>query len=188
MGTQSKSAMRKPNEKTQPAVVPPKKTEDRLAEAIVKKIEVLTIAGRELKIHKWNYWTSMRLASPLTQLIEKVFATMKGKVDIVSLMGADIGDLLSANAKDVLEIIVGTIERGNFPDEAATREWAEEELGLAEVMDVVMCIGRQNLRPLVKKIHEVTGVDVSGRAEALRASLAQTSSPNSSKEDTPTKG
>ena len=182
--------MRKPNSEQQkpPAQQKPKKTEDRLATAIAKKIEVMVIGERELKVYKWNYWTSMRLATPLTQLIEKVFATMKGKVDIIGLLGADIGELLSKNAKEVLEIIVGSIERGNFPNEQEAREWAEEELGLAEVMDVVMCIGRQNLRPLVKKIHEVTGVDVSGRAEALRASLVQTSSPSSSKEDTPTTG
>lgn len=189
MGTQSKSAMRKPQQqKPQPPSEPPKKIEDRLAAAIAKKIEVLEVGGRELKIYKWNYWTSMRLATPLTQLVEKFFSAMKGKVSIRGLLGADIGELLSGHAKEVLDIIVLTIMRDNFPDEKAAKEWAEEEIGLSEMITLVTCIGRQNLRPLVKTIHELTGVDVEGRAEALKASLAQTSSPNSSTEDTPTTG
>lgn len=190
MGSQSKSAMRKPNQGPQnpPVQQKPQKTEDRLAEAIAKKIEVLEIGGRELKVYKWNYWTSMRLAKPLTQLIEKVFAAMKGKVSIQGLLGADIGELLSSHAEEVLEIIVLTIMRDNFPDEKEAKTWAEDEVGLAEMITLVTCIGRQNLRPLVKTIHELTGVDVEGRAADLKASLAQTSSPSSSKEATPTTG
>lgn len=188
MGTQSKSAHRKPNEKSQKPAAPPKTTEDRLAAAIAKKIEIVEIGGRELKVYKWNYWTSMRLATPLTQLVEKVFATMKGKVSIQGMLGADIGELLSKHAKEVLEIIVLTIMRDNFPDEQSAKEWAEEEVGLAEMITLVTCIGRQNLRPLVKTIHELTGVDVASRAGDLKASLAQTSSPSSSTGDTPTTG
>lgn len=175
MGTSSKAA-------------PKKSTKDRLAEAAKNKIRVLVVGDKELKVYKWNYWTSIRLADTLTSVIGKVYGSFKGGGGLEKLLQTDFGEVLKANAEDILEVIVATIARDNFPSEEAAKEWAEEEIGLGEIMDLGVCIGKQNLRPLVAKIKEITGVDVSAPAEAPKASLAQTSLQSSSPPDSPTTG
>lgn len=163
-----------------------KETPDRLTEAISKKIEEVQVGDRTLKVYKWNYWTSMRLAKTLTAIIQKALGSFKDVKDLRDILKTDFSELLHENQREIFELISVTITRDNFPTEEAAKEWAAEEVGLGEVVQLIYTIARQNLRPLVKIIKEVVAESAAVNAEARKALQTQTSSPNSSTEGTPT--
>jgi len=160
---------------------------DRLAKAIISKVEEVVVADRTLNVCKWNYWTSIKLSARLVEIIKNVLSSVRDSApnSALTLMQMDISGLLEAHAKDILEITAETIARGNFNSVADAQQWIEDELGFAEVAEIFTVIARQNLRPFGKVFRNAVDLVRSARGQA--APPPPTSSPNSSKEVTRTK-
>ncbi len=136
---------------------------DQLAEAVVKKIEAVTIDERELKVRKWNLHTSLELMGTLGDILKEMVASIGPQMDISSLLQGDIGELLAAHEGSIVKILASTLLVGNFESLEDAEAWVKD-LGAGDALRLFAVIAKQNIRPLVEAVGEV--------AKELRAKVS----------------
>lgn len=148
-----------------------KKTEpDRLAEAIAKKIEELTVDERELHIHKWNLHTSLELMGTLGDILKQMVAGIGPQMDIASFFQGDIGELLIKHEENIVKILAGTLVVGNFESIKEAGAWIRD-LGAGDVLRIFVVIAKQNIRPLVEAVGEIAS-ELRGKISAVAVQKA----------------
>lgn len=149
---------------------------DRLAEAISKKIEELTVDDRELLIRKWNLHTSLELMGTLGDILKKVVGGIGPEMDIASFFQGDIGELLAQHEGSIVKVLAGSVFPGNFDSLEEAKAWIED-LGAGDALKIFAVIARQNIRPLVEAVGEVAKElrEKVGAVAAQKGSQPQTS-------------
>lgn len=154
-----------------------KEKPDRLAEAIAKKVETLTVDDRELHIRKWDFHTSLELMSKLGDVLKLALGGIGPSMDIGSILQQEIGQLLLPHEDKIVEVLAGSILNGNFENLEQAEAWVRG-LGADEVLRIFSVIAKQNIRPLVKAVGEIAkevGAKVKVSADTARkVSQAQT--------------
>ncbi len=143
---------------------------DRLAEAIAKKVEEMTIDERELKVRKWNLHTSLELMGTLGDILKQMVAGIGPQMDIASLLQGDIGELLAKHEGSIVKILAATLLVGNFGSLEEAEEWVRD-LGAGDALKIFAVIARQNIRPLVEAVGEVAS-ELRGKISAVAAQKA----------------
>jgi len=130
------------------------KEPDRLAKAVVKKVESVTVDDRELSVRKWNLHTSLKLMGTLGDILKDMVSSVGPKMDIASLLQRDIGELLGEHEANIVKVLACSIAPGNFKDLQETQKWIAE-LGAADALRLFAIIAKQNIRPLVAAVGEI---------------------------------
>lgn len=129
----------------------PEKSE--LTEAIRNKVVDVTIADKKLRLHKWTWRQSLNQGDKFIATIADV---VKGK-GASELLKKDVLKVVREHAETLAEILIDTVERGNFESRDEAAEWFDT-LALDETVTLLGHVMKQNYIPLKDAFSELKRV------------------------------
>ena len=136
-------------------------TVDRLEKIVSSKEEILEVAGRSIRVIKWNLTQALRLSTTLAKMVREVMAGLplgeakeNESADFFArLLSTNLEDLAEGQHDNIVKVLSETVVRENFDSLDEARKWIEE-IGV-DAFEILGVIGKQNIRPLVRAVKNV---------------------------------